>query len=162
MKRLLPHPLLTVFIILVWLLLVNSAAPGPIVVAVVLALLIAPLTTRFWTESPSFHRVRVLTKLVPVVLWDILMANLTVAWITLTRPGRTLEPAFLEIPLRIRDPYAVVSLASIITLTPGTVSVLLSEDRRTLYVHALDCPDIEGTIADIRNRYETPLGELLG
>lgn len=162
LRRILPHPLLTGFITIIWMLLLSSMSFGAILVGLVLGLIIPALTGRFWDESPRFRRPAVLLRLVPVVLWDIVVANLSVARITLTQPNRTLEPAFLDIPLEIRDPYAVVALASIITLTPGTVSVQLSEDRRRLVVHALHCPDREGTIADIRARYETPLGELLG
>lgn len=161
LRRVCPHPVLSAFIVLVWLLLANSLSFGALLVGIVLALVIPPVTSRFWDVWPRFRRPAVLLHLVPRVLLDILLANLSVAWIVISRRNRSLRPAFLEIPLRIREPYAVVTLASIITLTPGTVSVLLSEDRGTLYVHALDCPDPEAAIREIRERYEGPLGELL-
>lgn len=160
MSRILPHPLLSGFLVITWLLLVNSISPGAILFGLVVALAIPPVTTRFWTQAPKLHRPSVLLRLVPAVLWDILMANITVAWIVLTRPNERLRPQFLQVPLEIRDPYAIVSLASIITLTPGTVSVQLDPEARILHVHALDCPDADATIAEIKRRYERPLGEL--
>ncbi|MBA1146528.1 Na+/H+ antiporter subunit E [Ectothiorhodospiraceae bacterium WFHF3C12] len=160
LRRLLPHPLLSAFLVITWLLLVNSLSPGALVFGLLVAIAIPPLTTRFWIRAPRLHRPAVLLRLVPVVLWDILVANLTVAWIVLTRPADRLRPQFLAIPLDIRDPYATVALASIITLTPGTVSVQLDPDAGVLHVHALDCPDPEDAIAGIKRRYEQPLGEL--
>lgn len=160
MSRVLPHPLLSAFLLITWLLLVNSISPGAVLFGVLVALAIPPLTTRFWTQSPRLRRPGVLLRLVPVVLWDILVANITVAWIVLTRRNDRLRPRFLEVPLDISDPYAIVALASIITLTPGTVSVQLNPHAGVLHVHALDCPDSDAAIAGIKNRYERPLGEL--
>lgn len=161
MRRLLPHPVLSVFLLVVWLLLVNSTSGGALVMGIIVALTIPPFTARFWTEQPRFVRPRVLLWLIPRVLWDIVVANMAVAKIVLTRANRDLQPAFVEIPLELSDPYGVTALASIITLTPGTVSVQLSEDRRTLHVHALDAPDPDAVVAGIKERYEGPLKELL-
>lgn len=160
LSRLLPHPLLSAFLLITWLLLVNSLSPGAVVLGGLVGLIIPPLTTRFWTQAPRLRRPAVLLRLIPRVLWDILVANLTVAWIVLTRPGKRLQPQFLALPLDIQDPYARIALASIITLTPGTVSVQLEPDANLLHVHALDCPDPEQAIAGIKQRYERPLGEL--
>jgi multicomponent K+:H+ antiporter subunit E len=60
-------------------------------------------------------------------------------------------------PLSIRDPYGITSLASIITMTPGTLSVDLSADRKNLLVHALNLDDPAVLIASIKSRYERPL-----
>lgn len=160
MSRVLPHPLLSGFLVVTWLLLVDSISPGAVLFGVLVALVIPPLTTRFWTQTPRFNRPAVLLRLLPVVLWDILVANITVAWIVLTRRNDRLRPQFLQVPLDIDDPYAIVTLASIITLTPGTVSVQLDPDASVLHVHALDCPDADAAVAEIKNRYERPLGEL--
>lgn len=160
-RRLLPHPLLSLFLLLVWLALVNSAAPGAMIMGAVVGVTIPRWTTRFWPASPRLYRPRQLLWLVPVVLWDILVSNVSVAWIVLARANRTLCPVFLEIDLEIRDPHGIVAFASIISLTPGTVSVQLSRDRRVLHVHCLDCPDPEASVRRIKRRYEQPLRRLL-
>lgn len=159
--RLLPHPVLSVFLVLVWALLFNSASAGVWLTGAVVGVAVPLFTAPFWPDQPRFRRPAVLLRLVPVVLWDIAVANLSVAWIVLTRPSSRIRPAFLTIPLALRDPYGKVLLASIITLTPGTVSVMFSEDRKTLYVHALDCDDEAAAVEEIRERYERPLRELL-
>lgn len=159
--RLFPHPVLSVFLVLVWALLYDSASAGVWLTGAVIGVVVPRLTAPFWPDQPRFRRPAVLLRLVPVVLWDILMANLSVAWIVLSRPSSRIRPAFLTIPMALRDPYGQVLLASIITLTPGTVSVMFSEDRKTLYVHALHCEDTAAAIDEIRERYEQPLRELL-
>ncbi|MNJ77241.1 Na(+)/H(+) antiporter subunit E [compost metagenome] len=60
----------------------------------------------------------------------------------------------------IEDEFVLSVLTSIISLTPGTVSSGLSPDHKTLLLHALDAPDIEAVVAEIKARYEAPLLEI--
>ena len=64
------------------------------------------------------------------------------------------------VPLDIRDPHGIAALAGIITMTPGTLSSDLTEDRRHLLVHAFNVDDEQGLGASIKERYETPLREI--
>lgn len=91
-----------------------------------------------------------------VVLWDILVANLNVARLILSHPGK-LRPAFVDVPLGLKGEVAISLLANTISLTPGTVSVEISPDRHCLRVHALDAPDPDGLVQEIKVRYEAPL-----
>lgn len=158
-RRWLPHPVLAVALVLVWMLLWDSAAPGVVLLGAVFSVLIVHWSAAFWSDEVRFHRGGLLLRFVPLVLWDILVANINVARLILGS-NRKLRPAFLEIPLDVQDPYAISALASVITLTPGTVSAELSADRRTLYVHALDAADAEAEVANIKQRYERPLQEI--
>ncbi|HKK99543.1 MAG TPA: Na+/H+ antiporter subunit E, partial [Desulfotignum sp.] len=71
-----------------------------------------------------------------------------------------LRPRFLEIPLDTQDPMVITILASVISLTPGTVSAEVSKDRQTLIVHGLDVADEKTAIHTIKTRYEAPLKEI--
>lgn len=159
MNRLLPHPVLTPMLAIVWLLLNNSLAPGQIVLGVLLGWAIPLFTLKFWPEAVRIHRPLTLLHFASVVLLDILLANLKVARLILGRP-RNLRPAFVIVPLSIRDDLAIGLLANTICLTPGTVSARLSSDRKSLLVHALDTDDAEALVATIKARYETPLKEI--
>ncbi|MDO8933789.1 MAG: Na+/H+ antiporter subunit E [Rhodocyclaceae bacterium] len=160
MKRLLPHPLLTPILAVVWLLLNNSAAPGQIVLGLLLGWAIPVFTLPFWPEQVRIRHRRTLLRFAGVVLFDILVANLKVAWLILGQP-RSLRPAFVVVPLDVRDDLAISVLANTICLTPGTVSAHLSEDRHSLLVHALDVDDQDELVATIKARYEAPLKEIL-
>lgn len=76
-----------------------------------------------------------------------------------TSPKMDLKPGVFAYPLSVDRDFEITLLANMITLTPGTLSVDVSEDRRTLYVHALDCSDVEASIAEIRNGFERKIEE---
>ena len=159
-QRLLPHPSLTPVLTLVWLLLNNSLAPGHILLGLLLGWLIPLLTWRLWPDTVHFHRPLTLLRFVGRVLWDILAANLNVAQLILGKPER-LRPAFFAVPLDLKSELAIGLLANTVSLTPGTLSVELSRDRHTLFVHGLDVPDPDAARAEIKRRYEAPLKEVL-
>ena len=160
MRRWLPHPLLTPILAGLWLLLVNSVAPGQIVLGLLLGWAIPFFTLRFWPDKVRIRKPLTLLRFIGVVLLDIVLANLTVARLILGSPQR-LRPAFVAVPLDLQTDLAISLLASTITLTPGTLSAWLSPDRKVLLVHALDVEDSAALIASIKQRYEKPLKEVL-
>jgi multicomponent K+:H+ antiporter subunit E len=159
MSRLLPHPLLTPILVLIWLLLVNSLTPGHILLGLLLGWAIPAFTLRFWPEPVRIRRPLALLRFMGVVLYDIVVANFSVAYLIVRGPGQ-LEPRFVEVPLRLRSDLAISLLANTISLTPGTVSSWLSPDRTRLVVHGLDVRDPRELVETIRERYETPLLEV--
>ena len=159
--RILPHPILSAVLLVVWLLAWNNLAPGTVILGVGLALLLPLVTGRLWPETPPMIRLAPIPKLAAIVLWDIVVANVRVAVLVLG-PASRLHPRFLEVPLDVVSPFSITALASIITLTPGTLSANLSGDRRTLLVHALSEEDAESAVATIKARYERPLLEIYG
>ena len=157
--RLLPHPLLTPTLALVWLLLVNSLSPGQILLGLLLGWAIPIFTLPFWPERVRIHRPLTLLRFVLTVLYDILAANFNVARLILAGQ-RHVRPAFVRVPLRVRSELAISLLANTVSLTPGTVSAWLSPDRTHLIVHGLDVRDPEALIAEIGRRYEQPIREV--
>ncbi len=154
--RLLPHPVLTPLLTLIWLLLVNSVAPGQILLGLLLGWLIPLFTLRFWPDRVSIHQPLILLRFLILLIYDILVANAIVAFRILLGP-RHVQPAFVVVPLDLRSDLGISLLANTICLTPGTVSAWLSPDRRTLVVHGLDVRDPEALVTTIKRRYETPL-----
>lgn len=158
-QRLLPHPVLTLVLALIWLLLVNSFAPGHLLLGLLLGWAIPLFTRHFWPEKVRIARPLVLFKFIVIVLFDIIVANLIVAALILGRPKK-LRPVFVELPLDLRNELAISMLANTITLTPGTVSVQLAGDHSHLVVHALHETDSEALVKKIKQRYEAPLKEV--
>ena len=156
MKTVLPHPILSIALWLIWLLLNNTFAPGHMLLGAFLAIILPLLTRHFWPENIRIQHPMSLLKFILIVLWDILIANIQVARLILGKNAQ-LKSKFIEIPLEIKQPISISLLANTISLTPGTVSCDLSEDKQTLIVHALHSPNPEDTVADIKQRYEQPL-----
>lgn len=93
--------------------------------------------------------------------WELLLANLRVAWAVL-RPQAHLRPAIIALPLDVRTDLAIQLLASTITLTPGTLSIDVSSDRRTLFVHVVDVGGgVEATVRGLKDSFERRIKEML-
>jgi multicomponent Na+:H+ antiporter subunit E len=75
------------------------------------------------------------------------------------RPTLNLRPAVIAYPLGLTRDFEIAILANLITLTPGTLSVDVSGDRRTLYIHCVDVDDTEAVVADIRQGFEARIRE---
>ncbi|WP_333713939.1 Na+/H+ antiporter subunit E [Yoonia sp.] len=157
---LIPHPLLTLILTITWILLQNELSAGMTVFGFILGVLIPWGTSIWWPDTPkSFHPLRMVSYSF-VVIWDIIVANIEVAWIVLTVPANKLKPAWIVVPLRLKQPEAITLLAGTITLTPGTVSADLSDQGSCLLVHVLHTDDPDGVRDDIINRYERRLLEI--
>lgn len=159
-RRLLPHPLLTTLLIVVWCLLINDITLGTVVFGAILGLLIPMATRAYWPDRPRIRNPLRLVSYLGLVIWDIIVANLQVAMIVLFKRNADMAPNWVVIPLELRTPEAITMLAGTITLTPGTVSADLSADGRALLVHALDAPDPDAVRDDIKSRYERRLKEI--
>lgn len=158
-RNLLPHPLLTPILVVFWLLLNNSLAPGQILLGLLLGWVIPIYTQTYWPNRVTIKRPGRLVVFFGRFLVEVLLANLAVARLILSGP-RNLRPVFVVVPLQLRHELALSLLANIICLTPGTVSARLSKDRRELLVHALDCADSSALVTGIQQRFETPLQEI--
>lgn len=160
--RLLPHPLLTLFLTLVWVLLANGASAGSVVMGLALGVALPLVTRPFWPDRPVVRRPFKVVEYGLIVLFDICVANLQVAYLILFKRPEELRSRFVVVPLDTRVPEAIVTLAGTITMTPGTVSCDVSADGRALLVHGLDVADPEELVATIKARYESRLVEIFG
>ena len=155
-----PHPFLTLVLAIVWILLQNDLTWGMAVFGVILGILIPRATAIWWPDQPQDFRMVRMARYAIVVLGDIIVANIEVAWIVLTVPNSRLKPAWISVPLDLKEPEAITLLAGTITLTPGTVSADLSEDGLFLLVHVLHTDDPDKVRDDIKSRYERRLMEI--
>ena len=162
MRRLLPHPLLSLVLWLSWLALNNTVAAAHIALGALLAWAL-PLTGLHLTDGtwPRLHRPGIAIRLALRVLRDIVVSNVEVTRRVLG-PEAAIQPGFLRVPLDLTDDWAITTLAGIITMTPGTLTADVAEDRSYLLVHAFHVDDAEAIIASIKTRYEAPLKEIYG
>ncbi|MFT5642598.1 MAG: multicomponent K+:H+ antiporter subunit E [Janthinobacterium sp.] len=160
MKRLLPAPLLTVALFLLWLLLNHSLGAGHIVLALVLAVAIPVLLGGLRPLPVRIRNPGTVLRLMLTVIADTLHSNLTVVRLLLARGKRRHAAGFVHVPLDMRDPNALAVLAMIVCITPGTAWAELSLDRATLLLHVLEMDDASVIAARIKTRYERPLMEI--
>jgi multicomponent K+:H+ antiporter subunit E len=161
MKTLLPAPGISAALFIAWLMLNGSLSAGPIVLGALLALAIPWSLRRMRPQTPVLARPEVALRLALVVARDIVVSGLGVGR-RILGPEAAIRPRFVWLPLTIRDPHGIVALAGIVTMTPGTLSAEIAEDRSHLLIHAFDLDDEAALVADIRRRYEAPLRIVFG
>ncbi|NDV02011.1 Na+/H+ antiporter subunit E [Pseudoroseicyclus tamaricis] len=159
-KRLFPHPLLSLMLVLIWLLLVNKITTGNLLLGVLLSFIVPAVTEPYWPNRARLKKPLLGFEYVAVVLWDIIVANVQVALIVLFKPQDKINSQWVTVPLDLTSPEAITVLAGTITLTPGTVTAMLSADAGCLLVHCLHTDDPEAVRDEIKHRYERRLKEL--
>ena len=160
MKRLLPTPMLSVTLFVLWLLLNQSLSAGHLFLALVLSVAVPLLTAGLRPLPVRIRRPGTIARLVLTVAADSLQSNAAVIRLLLS-PGPRRHPSdFVHVPLKVRDPNALAVLATIVCITPGTAWAELSLDRSMLLLHVLEVDDPEAVIAHVKQRYERPLMEI--
>lgn len=160
MMRLIPHPLLSLTLVLVWIGLVNTFTLGNLILGAAFGLVIPILTAAYWPDRPAIRRPMKVVEYVLVVLWDIVVANVQVAMIILFKREPTIRSQWIPIPLELTSAEAITVLAGTITMTPGTVSATLSADCGCILVHCLHTDDPDAVRDGIKTRYERRLMEI--
>lgn len=161
MSRLVPHPILSLVLVVMWLLLTRLSA-GHLVLGSAIGLAAGWALTGLHPQGPRLRRWDLIAKLIAIVTYDIIRSNIAVAWLILTggRNGKR-RSEFIEIPLDLRSQSALALLAIILTATPGTAWLEYKPDTGTLLLHVFDLVD-EATWRDlIKNRYEALFLEIL-
>lgn len=159
MSRLLPFPLLTASLLLMWILL-NGLSAGHLLLGSVIALGASRAMTALHPAKPRLRRWDLIPRLVASVAVDVLRSNIAVASIVLFGRRAERTTGFVLIPLELRDTTALAVLACILTSTPGTAWVEYRSSTGTLLLHVLDLIDEQEWIDLIKTRYERPLMEI--
>jgi multicomponent K+:H+ antiporter subunit E len=160
MKRLMPSPWLSLGLFAGWLLLNQSLSVGQVLLALIVAI-VAPLLTSALRPAPGpLRHWGVLLKLIMRVGQDVVTSALDVAFGVLRAERKPPRSAFVRVPLELRDPHALASLAIITSVVPGTVWSEVSPDHSTLLVHVFDVEDEAAFIAHFKQTYERPLKEI--
>lgn len=160
LNRLIPHPLLSLTLGLVWLGLVNTFTLGNLILGSVFGLAIPMLTAAYWPNRPAIARPLKVAEYFLIVLWDIVVANVQVAMIILFKREQTIQSQWIPVPLELKSAEAITVLAGTITMTPGTVSAMLAADGSAILVHCLHTDDPDAVRDEIKSRYERRLLEI--
>jgi multicomponent K+:H+ antiporter subunit E len=159
MRRLLPYPLLTALLLLMWLLLTRFSV-GQALLGLVIAIGAARVMAALEPSKPRLRRWDRIPPLALTVFGDILKSNLAVAGIILRGGLGSRRSGFVTVPLELRDRTGLAVLACIVTGTPGTAWIEYNAASGRLLMHVLDLDEESRWVDLIKRRYEAPLMEI--
>lgn len=160
MSKILPYPLLSLFLLVMWLLLQQSVGLGHILLGALIAILAGRAMAALQPERPRIRRIGKIVELIWLVSLDILRSNIAVARLVIAGKRRDTTSGFLVLPLELRDRSALAVLACIITATPGSAWLEYDAARGSVLIHVLDLVDEQAWVDIIKNTYERLLLEI--
>ncbi|GBC77764.1 Na(+)/H(+) antiporter subunit E [bacterium HR08] len=144
-----------------WIVLTGRFTPGNLLAGFLLGYGVLLFTHRaIGGPSPYFRKVPHVLGLILFFLWELILSSLRVAYDVLT-PTHHMRPGIVGIPLDLRTDVEITLLANLITLTPGTLSLEVSPDRRTLYIHVMYMDDADAVRRRVKEGFERRILEVL-
>jgi len=155
-----PILLLNIVFAAVFTLLLGSGSIAAFLSGFALGYLILWLSSPLYPETGYFKKLPKVFNLTGYLFWELMISSLQVAWDVIT-PKHINRPGIIGVPLAARTDLEIFLVANLLSLTPGTLSVDLSEDKKTLYVHVMFLEDIDKTRAGIKNGLERRILEVM-
>ncbi|MCR6673367.1 Na+/H+ antiporter subunit E [Devosia ginsengisoli] len=156
------NPAMTVVVLaLIWAAITGTFSGLNLLLGAAIGIVAVLLLRKNLGPPRRFRQLRNAASLAALFLYELAASAVRVAIVVLTPDMKSaLKPAIIAFPLSVKSDAEITLLANLITLTPGTLSVDVSEDRSLLYVHALNFGTREGLIADIAGGFEAKVREV--
>ncbi|NEU30668.1 Na+/H+ antiporter subunit E [bacterium LRH843] len=151
--------LLNFFIALVWMFMSASFSATAFIVGYMIGLILIIVARRFFKERLYISRLWAAVKLTLLFLKELILSNISVLRVVL-RPKLAIQPMIFALPTDLKHDWEITLLSSLITLTPGTLVINVSDDQKTLYIHAIDVGDVDEAINSIKNSFEQAIKEV--
>jgi multicomponent Na+:H+ antiporter subunit E len=148
--------MLNLLLSLAWMGLTGQFTPANFIIGFILAYVLLWLTLRTSRRESYFIKVLQVIRFALFFLWEVLTANFRVVREILT-PYHRMRPGIVAVPLDASTDLEIAAFANLITLTPGTLSLDVSSDRSTLFVHAMFIDDVD----DFKNHLKEGLEQRL-
>lgn len=151
--------LLNFFLAFVWMFMTVSFSPAGFAIGFLVGLGIIILMRRFFSYRLYTSRVWAIIRLFLLFLKELSLSSIQVLRIVI-KPNMNLKPAIFELETELKQDWEITLLSALITLTPGTLVVGISNDQKRLYIHALDFEDIDEAVSSIKDTFERAILEV--
>lgn len=151
--------LLNFFIAFIWMFLSGSMTPTSLVIGYIIGIILIFIMRRFFNKKLYFSKVWAAIKLIAIFFRELTLSNIEVLKVVL-KPEMDMEPMIFSLPTDLKHDWEITLLSALITLTPGTIVVNVSDDQHTLYIHAIDVKDVESSVSSIKNSFEKAIKEV--
>ena len=151
--------LLNFFLALTWMFLSGSFKITTFIVGYLLGLIMLIMMRKSFSSRFYLGRVWAVIKLTLLFLKELVLSNISVLKLII-KPKMQIRPAIFAMPTVLEKDWEITLLSSLITLTPGTVVLDISDDNKTLYIHTIDFEDIDEAITSIKDTFEKAILEV--
>lgn len=151
--------LLNIFIAIMWMFLNEAYTVVTFSVGFVIGILLLYLMKRFIPGPFYMRRFLKVIGLILLFIKELILSNLTIVKLVY-KPKLDIRPGIFALPIELKSNWEITLLANLITLTPGTLSLAVSNDQSKIYIHALDIPDVEASINSIKETFERAIMEV--
>ncbi|HIW12572.1 MAG TPA: Na+/H+ antiporter subunit E [Candidatus Salinicoccus stercoripullorum] len=151
--------LINLFLAALWMFMGSEFSVASFFTGYIMGLAAVFMLRRFLPGSFYLKRLWAIIKLFFIFIIELLKANIHVARIVLS-PKIDVHPGFYAYPCDLEEDWEIVLLSSLITLTPGTVVVAISDDHSTIYIHGVDMRSAEEEIDGIKSAFENVIKEV--
>lgn len=161
MKKVFPSPVLSLFLLGLWLTLNQSTDIDQIFLGICLSIFLVFITKEMRPLVPQkIRRPDLIVWLFILVTYDLIYSGIVVALVVLGPKSARQFSGFITVPIELSVPHALAILSMILSVTPGTIWADLSPDRMHLTIHVLNLRDAKRWEKLIKTRYETPLKKI--
>ncbi|WLR41259.1 Na+/H+ antiporter subunit E [Bacillus carboniphilus] len=151
--------LINFVIALTWMFLNNHYSGISFIVGYLIGLFIIFSLRRFFSTRFYMYNVIAVIKLVFIFFKELILSNISVLKVILS-PKLNMKPGIFALETELKTDWEISILANLITLTPGTLVIDISDDKKILYIHAMDIEDVEKAKLDIKNTFEKAIQEV--
>ena len=151
--------LLNFFIAFVWMFMSTSLTASTFIIGYLIGLILIIMMRRFFKDRMYIWRLWATVKLTLMFFRELILSNISVLRLIL-QPKMDIEPMIFALPTDLKRDWEITLLSSLITLTPGTLVLYVSDDQKTLYIHAIDVDDVDEAIDSIKNSFEKAIKEV--
>jgi multicomponent Na+:H+ antiporter subunit E len=151
--------ILNILIAIIWMFLLETFTFSYFFLGFIIGFVLLFLFRRFIPGTFYYGKVRAIVKLIYIFFRELILSNLEVVKVVY-RPIVDIQPGIIAVPTDLRTNWEITLLANLITLTPGTLSISVSNDNQTIYIHAMDIRDKDETIRSIKGTFEDAIMEV--
>ncbi|WP_077619215.1 Na+/H+ antiporter subunit E [Bacillus sinesaloumensis] len=150
---------LNIFIAFSWMFISNSYEFGSFFGGYLIGLLLILVLRRSFSHRFYLLNVWAVIKLILIFFRELILSNYAIMKVVV-KPNLDIKPGIFALPTELEKDWEIMVLSNLITLTPGTLVVDISDDRKLLYIHAMDLQDIDEAIESIKNTFEKAILEV--
>src|SRR5699024_3322399 len=143
----------------IWMFLTASYSVIVVVGGYIVGVILLLILIRVFSGSFYLKRVYKIVVLFLIFLRELILSNLDIVKLVYQRKP-DFEPGIFAMPLEVKSNWEITLLANLITLTPGTLSIALTDDNSHIFIHAIHIDDKEQSIYEIKNTFEKAIMEV--